>query len=344
MNNPIIWQHAAGDTDRNYVCICLEWGVILNGPGYAGRWPTCETKLRVDRCPERKLTDLCRFAEEMKPGDLVVLRLGTSKVKGVGRIVGDYEWSDEFGDIDGWSLQHIRRVEWYWKDDGHASFPTYAMKLGDTTQRLTSGPVFDWVCTLPIPDSLEGLPTLPVNDESEFKLQEISEFLFDKRVAGASIQSLFSQIDESTRIARWYEQFEKPSESETVAYFVVPLLRSLGWTPQKMAIEWNKVDVALFNRLPRKDEALTVVVEAKKMGSSCLSAISQAQSYAESRPSCNRVIVTDGIRFGVFLRHQSEFQLHAYMNLARLRRSYPVYHCHGVKEAMLAMTPEWNQT
>ena len=26
-----IWQQAAGDTNRDYVALCLKWGVILNG-------------------------------------------------------------------------------------------------------------------------------------------------------------------------------------------------------------------------------------------------------------------------------------------------------------------------
>src|SRR5216684_1647323 len=43
-----------------------------------------------------------------------------------------------------------------------------------------------------------------------------------------------------------------------------------GWTPQKMSVEWNQVDVALFSELPRNDEHLHVVVEAKKMDNSCL--------------------------------------------------------------------------
>src|SRR5260370_42567094 len=61
-----------------------------------------------------------------------------------------------------------------------------------------------------------------------------------------------------------------PSEHETVAYLVVPLLRALGWTPQRMAVEWNHVDVALFEQLPRSDKSLRVVAEAKKMDNSCL--------------------------------------------------------------------------
>lgn len=97
-----IWQQAAGDTDRNYSDLCLRWGVILNGPGYAGKWPDCEKPLRNEaERSARKVTDLRRFAEEMKDGDLVVLRIGTATVLGVGQIVGSYEWRDEFGDIDG---------------------------------------------------------------------------------------------------------------------------------------------------------------------------------------------------------------------------------------------------
>jgi len=111
-----IWQQATGDTDRNYSDLCLKWDVILNGPGYAGPWPDCDKKLRSDNWASRKLTDISRFAEDMKGGDIVVLRLGTATVMGVGQIDGPYEWCDEFGDIDGWELQHVRRVRWLWKD------------------------------------------------------------------------------------------------------------------------------------------------------------------------------------------------------------------------------------
>jgi hypothetical protein len=133
-----------------------------------------------------------------------------------------------------------------------------------------------------------------------------------------------------------------PSEHETVAYLVVPLLRAIGWTPQRMAVEWNHIDVALFERLPRSDGSLRVVVEAKKMDNSCLSAASQAMSYAQPRPLCQRLIVTDGMRYGVYTRSQTNsFELHAYLNLARLRGDYPVYRCTGAEDALLAMAPEW---
>ena len=77
----------------------------------------------------------------------------------------------------------------------------------------------------------------------------------------------------------------KPSEFETVAYLVVPLLRHLGWTPQRMAVEWNRIDVALFDAMPRANDNLAVAVEAKKRDDSCLSARGQAEGYASlSKP------------------------------------------------------------
>jgi len=114
-----------------------------------------------------------------------------------------------------------------------------------------------------------------------------------------------------------------------------------AWTPQKMAIEWKKVDIALFSNLPREDDNLSVVVEAKKKGNSCLTAISQAQRYAEGKQKCMRLIVPDGLRYGIYLKNGKNFYLYAYFNITDLKESYPIYECHGVKEALRAMTPEW---
>jgi hypothetical protein len=68
---------------------------------------------------------------------------------------------------------------------------------------------------------------------------------------------------------------------------------------------------------------LQVVVEAKKMGNSCLTAISQAAAYAEGKAACHRLIVTDGLRCGVYTRaERNPFKLHAHLNLTRLRNDY----------------------
>lgn len=341
-----IWQHAAGDKDRDYVELCIRWGVILNGPGHCGPWPECRAALHEEGWSGKKLSDLKRFCEDMREGDLVVLRLGTDLVPAVGVIVGDYVWCDAFGDVDGWVLQHVRRVRWLWVGDTPMVFKAYALKWGDTTQALNEGVVRDWLESLVPNRKADGvLPALPhLASGREISVERVSEFLFDHGVASSAISSLVGEIGELTRIAKWYGRTKghRPSEHETVAYLVVPLLRALGWTPQRMGIEWNFLDVALFASLPRGDDSLEAVVEAKKMDNACLSAKRQALGYAEKRPACRRLIVTDGIRYGVYVKSTgNEFDLHAYLNLARLRDAYPAYGCHGAEEALLAMSPDW---
>lgn len=340
-----IWQEACGDKDRNYSSTCLKWDVILNGPGYAGSFPECNTILEKDGWTSKKRTDLRRFAEKMKDGDLVVLRLGTDLVLGVGELVGEYDWRECFGDVDGWDLQHVRRVRWLWKGlEKPKKFSTYTLKQGDTTQELTSEIVKEWLSKLEIsPEAFEREIKILPEEGKIINQDEIAEYLFEEGISSNSIEILTNEFDELRRIANWYKGKEAPSEFETISYLVVPILRALGWTPQKMAIEWHKVDLALFDQLPRIDENLSVVVEAKKKGNSCLTAKSQAQGYADGKENCKRLIVTDGLRYGIYIKERGDYILKAYFNLTDLRESYPIYECKGIKEALRIMTPEWRK-
>jgi hypothetical protein len=200
--------------------------------------------------------------------------------------------------------------------------------------------------TLSIPEMALSRPLVDLPRAGKaISVEQISEFLFSEGVASSSISNLLNEIGELTRIAKWYQRASMPSEHETVAYLVVPLLRALGWSPQRMAVEWNYVDVALFDRLPREDGTLRVVVEAKKMDNSCLTAMSQAMLYVQDRTSCHRLVVTDGLRYGVYTRIGAEpFQLHAYLNLTRFWDDYPIYACKGAGAALLSMAPEWKPT
>jgi hypothetical protein len=342
-----VWQIAAGDTERNYVPLCLRWDVALMGPGRFGPWKK-ETPYTCEQTGDtaRKITVIRRFCEEIQDGDLVVLRIGTTSACGVGIVSGLTQWNDYFGDVDGWDLQHVRRVKWLWKKN--KDFSTYALKWGDTVQRLTSSPVLEWINTLEIPDNemTRNVVELPQSNGVQHDTAEtIAEYLFDQGIASHSIRELTNEISELARIAKWYQSACDPSESETVAYLVIPLLRALGWTPQKMAIEWHNVDIALFRSLPRDTTNLAAVVEAKRKGLSCLTAKSQAQGYAEKHGSalCRRLIVTDGLRYAVFFRTEHGFEEHprAYLNLTDMRSEYPVYECGGAKEAFLLMSGDW---
>jgi len=72
-----------------------------------------------------------------------------------------------------------------------------------------------------------------------------------------------------------------------------------------------------------------------------LTAVSQAEEYAKSRSGCKRLIVTDGLRYGVYVKEEGQFCLYAYFDITDLKEIYPVYECLGIKEALQAMSPEW---
>mgnify|MGYP005854899119 CR=1 FL=1 len=352
-----IWQFAAGDSNRSYQDLCLRWDAIMFGPGYAGPWPDCEEQLKADGCTTRKRGLIRRFCEEVSEGDLIVLRVGTAQVYGVGEVVGDYAWYSDFEDVDGWNLQHVRRVRWLWQyADQPKTFSAYALKLGDTIQSLTGDAVRAWLESVEVAaDSknreVVALPPTCVHSaapSASVTMTEIADTLFDFGVGAVSIEALTRGIDDLRRIASWYDRADiAPSESETVAYLVVPLLRALGWTPQRMAVEWNHVDLALFQAMPRINRNLAIAVEVKKRGKSCLNARSQAEGYAEQpgRESCLRLIVTDGIRYGVYIRQpDAKFpdRPAAYLNLTRTRSKYPVLECKGASEALQLMSVDWS--
>ncbi len=150
-----IWQVAAGNgSSTHYADKCLAQGVIVVGPGHCGAWPHCEPCLRQDGVSSRRIGIVKRFAETMKSGDIVVLRVGTQHVYGVGELVGGYSWSNDFGNMDGWDLQHFRRVRWLRHQDGAPkTFPVYALKLGNSVQRLISSEVRQWLEALEIADA-----------------------------------------------------------------------------------------------------------------------------------------------------------------------------------------------
>lgn len=174
----------------------------------------------------------------------------------------------------------------------------------------------------------------------------LGSYLFDNGVSSSTVDRVLDEMGELVRIAKWYQRAAiKPSEQETVAYLVIPVLRALGWSPQKMASQWNNIDIALFNRLPRIDHNLVVVVEAKKTDLSCLMAQNQAAQYAgrKDRDGCKRIIVTNGLRYAIYTKtRDNTFPTcpDAYISLTWMKASYPIMRCKGACEALLLMAPE----
>ncbi len=105
-----------------------------------------------------------------------------------------------------------------------------------------------------------------------------------------------------------------------IAHLVVPLLKSLGWTTEYVAIKWKNADIVLFRKLPRIPENIVLIIEAKGIDTAAESAFGQARVYANRlKVSCD-LLVTDGIRYRLF---DNEGNRIAYANLIRLKKPSP---------------------
>src|ERR1017187_6360122 len=220
-----VWQISAGTGSRTYASTFLRFGVGLIGPGFAGRWMPESGDEKFDGPFTRKL------ASEVKEGDIFLLRTSAVEVCAVGLVASDYEFLEEFDDVNGWDLRHARRVRWFRLPSSHrfhsSSFgprPTrFSGVFSDEAIRFARGivnsPPDDWktavLCDLPL---LEPL------------LKEVPENLRD--IIG-SIQDLRTLYDDPHTLGG------RPLEAEMVCHCVVPLLAALGWQRFHIAVEWN---------------------------------------------------------------------------------------------------------
>lgn len=305
-SNPSIWQLAGGPASRPYADVFLKYGVGLIGPGDAGPWKTERNDEEFESGFVR------RFASEMEIGDVVLLRTGMATIAAVGIVASDYVYLNQFDDVNGWDLQHARRISWCrlpqeysFGDLVFGANPTrcsriWNEKVADYAHRFCNSPPTHW--------QNASLPKLHPEEPS---LDEVP----------SALQGLVAQAQDLTPLFWDLDRFgDHPTEDEMVAHFVVPFLNALGWPPERIAIKWRYVDVALFGTLPRLPQNCQFVVEAKRLGAGVEGALNQAKGYLESLCIQRDIVVTDGIRYRMY-SCQSEFAPVAYANLVRLKKS-----------------------
>jgi hypothetical protein len=285
--------------------VFLKHGIALVGPGDAGPW----TPERDD--DEFEGGFVRRFASEIAPGDIFLLRTGLATVAAVGLVAGDYLYWNAFDDVNGWDLQHARRVRWCRLPSQHAfagsafgaNPPRCSRVLGqeliDFAERFLNSPPTYWQ-TAPLSELPAEEP--PLGDTPDALKGIVAE--------AADLVPLF-----------WSRQAfgETPGEDELIAHFIVPFLRALGWPPERIAVKWRYIDVAVFRALPRTPENCHLVIEAKRLGAGVEGALQQARGYVEALGIPRDVIVTDGIRYRMYAGDLG-FEPVAYANLGRLKK------------------------
>jgi len=301
-----VWQVSGGPITRSYADVFLKYGVALIGPGDAGEW---RPELSDD---EFEGSYVRRFASEVIPRDIFLLRVSQASIQAVGVVDGGYQYLPQFDDVNGWDLQHARRVHWSRLPDEYkfdelvfGANPPRISKVGNATvldyaYRFIQSPPVHWQ-TAPLPKLPEEEPPL---DEVPIPLQGLV----------AQAHDLFSFY--------WNQQAfgEHPTEDELIAHFVVPLLRALGWQVEQIAIKWKRVDVCVFRSLPRNPENCHLVIEAKRLGAGVEGALEQAKRYLVELGVTRDIVVTDGIRYRMY-KAENDFAPEAYANLYRLKSS-----------------------
>lgn len=306
-NERSVWQISGGPTSRSYADVFLRHGVGLVGPGDPGPWHTERTDEDFDGA-----SFVRRFASELQPGDVVLLRTGLSGIRAVGLVAGGYEYLSQFDDVNGWDLQHARRIRWcelpaeY--DFGSSVFGANPPRLArvstptvvDYARRFMASPPTHWQDAM--------LPALPVE---ELLLDQVPEYL---EGVVAEVHDLYPLFWDRERFG------EHPTEDELVGHFVLPLLRALGWPPERIAVKWRYIDVALFTALPRLPATCHLVIEAKRVGAGVEGVLEQAVAYVQSLGVQRDVLVTDGVRYRLYAAAKGLARV-ADANLVRLKRS-----------------------
>jgi hypothetical protein len=301
-----LWQVSGGPANRDYSDILIKYGVALIGPGDAGRW-------RPDREDyEFEGGFVRRFASEVQLGDVFLLRTGISKVRAVGIVASEYLYLPQFDDVNGWDLQHGRRVRWCelpnTYDFGLSVFGANPPRLS----KLASAEIIDYAYRFiespPINWQSASLPSLP----SEEPFWESPP---------SNLQDLIAQVHDLVGLYWDNGKFGSlPTEDELIAHYVVPFLRKLGWPVENIGIKWRYVDVTVFRALPRSPENCHFIIEAKRLGSGVEGALEQAKGYLRDLGVEREIVVTDGIRYRMY-EGSNNFAHIAYANLDRLKVS-----------------------
>ena len=201
------------------------------GSGDAGKWQPGRSDDEFGSATVRL------FACEVQVDDIVVLREGTAKIISIGLVASEYLYLHQFDDVNGWDLQHGRRVRWgphapYTFSDGPfgaatpAFGPVTQAELLDYATSFLNSTFSDW--------RRAPLPPLPAEEPP----------VLDPPAALAELTG--QALDLAMLYAEPQHFGEAPAEHEMVAHFVVPLLRALGWQPEYIALEWHRIDVAVF--------------------------------------------------------------------------------------------------
>lgn len=326
-----VWQIATGEPGRDYQDIFFDYDVMILGPSDPGDARAAEY---ADGVPNSKGSQVHSFCSRPGPGDRVLMRSG-KRIISVGQIPRDpdaqYSFLDDFACVYGWDLCHTRRVIWAPRELDLGAF-------ADVYKHAKQKPSFTAVHEPHIVAAAEAVPgkhldrpllPLPEIDTSMFDDDSLGVALFQSGISNRNIEEIIRVLAQAERLCSWYSSRDcgrSPTENEIVSHIVLPLLLGLGWSHQQIAVEWKRVDMALFKTTPTTEDTCVMIVEAKGLGNALTDVVHQALRYVESLGlrKVEQVVTTDGPNLFVYKKRKGNWDLDpaGYLSVSRLQRQY----------------------
>jgi hypothetical protein len=334
------WQIAAGDSQRDYSEVFTKFGAMLVGPGDPGDY--FQNKDTYEKYAWG--SPIKALAEQTRDGDVVVLKRPSKtqwKVLAVGRITSGYRYLPIFDDVEGWDLQHSRTVEWFSPKD---KLVISGLVRG-TFRRICNEEAIRQIRKVFLSGrkiSPERLPEIA----PELSDEDLINHLINNGLRPKDAEELAQTIASIRRLVRWYwNHGVDVKEHETRAFLILPLLFALGWSEQRLKIEWKATDIAFFEKpySPQNKDAKNciMILESKRFWGGLTYAEGQGKKYAKSFPECRHLIVSDGCRYKLFRREDDRWIYNAYLNILKPRSRHPYEEkIGGAQDVFLSLMPK----
>lgn len=327
INSSNCWQVGTGNDTRSYLDIFLKYGVALVGPGNPGREGEPATEIYYKTHPG--VTNWGAVLNKAKIGEYIIAKKGTSLILAIGKVIATIDHSELFSDVEGWDLQHFIKVKWYIpkNSDKRIQFDNYV--LGQSTMSgCNKKIVYEEIYKQEFEEykSLSKIEDKEIPKKIDFP--DIMNMLIDRGLRVQDSENISNTIKRIIQLTRWYRQNDKDVlESEIISFLVLPLLIALGWSEQKIKLEYQNIDVALFEESFKGDYASTpyFIIEAKSFSNGLAFTEKQIISYANKYPDCKRFIATNGFRYKIFFKEKNILVQKGYFNLLKLYERNVLY-------------------
>lgn len=327
-----IWQIATGEAGRDFSSLFFDHDIMILGPSLDLGDALVEPDKYWDGIPNSKNNQVWSFANKPKPGDRVLMRYN-KEVIAVGQIPLEpehqYSFQHQFKCVYGWDLCHTRRVIWT-----NNNIPTEIKNaFQDRKQQPTFTEVHDPVSKM-VKDyntkyfdrTLKELPNINYKDYNE---DELGRELFKNGISNKNIDDIIKALIQADRLISWYwskNSGRYPTENEVVSHIILPIFLGLGWSHQQIAVEWKKVDVALFKTTPTTEDNCIMIIEAKGLGRSLGEVLGQPMDYVKNLKLDNVkiIITTDGANVFVYSVDKNKVNETpvGFFNVNHLQREY----------------------